>query len=145
MSEYRSITESKNAPNRVTYPVRLATSPSTISKIPANRTTSPAHVNMPLAKRTAAKILMNNPISVRMLGFTRKAASRFTIEPRIQVPACSEQTADGGIPCRLHSALLIVECCKPQDLEGPAARRNLYFDFVAFFLVQEALADGRRC
>ena len=52
----------------VTRFVRRATSPSTISKMPANTMTSPAQRKMPLANRIMAKMLISRPINVRMFG-----------------------------------------------------------------------------
>src|SRR6267142_1200503 len=137
------MTESKNAPNFVTRFVRRATSPSTMSKMPANTMTSPAHRNIPLANKTIAKMLMTMPMSVRTLGWIRKLDSPITRESTMRFPpAPIRPLMEVGCCVRLFC---IVHRGEADDFESAGSRRNLYFHGLAFTLVQEASSNRGRC
>src|SRR6266853_2356069 len=82
-SEYRSSTESKKPPKRVTRLVSRATRPSTISNSPAPMITAPASRNLPTASKAAAAMLITSPRNVRTLGWIFESASPRTISRMI--------------------------------------------------------------
>ena len=64
-SEYRSITESRKAPNGVTWPDARASDPSKKSNRPARIRRNPALRVRPVTKAEAASRLTPSPASVR--------------------------------------------------------------------------------
>jgi hypothetical protein len=70
-SEYRSITESRKAPNGVTWPETRASAPSKKSQRPATIRSSPAARVRPVENAVAATKLTPRPMTVRWLGRRR--------------------------------------------------------------------------
>src|SRR5437879_6124613 len=67
-SEYRSMTESRKAPNGVTWPETRASAPSKKSQRPATISRSPAARVRPAENALAARKLTPRPMTVRWLG-----------------------------------------------------------------------------
>src|SRR6202521_87543 len=137
-SEYRSRTESKKPPKRVTWLVARATRPSTISKIAAPVTTTPAHRKLPAAKSPDAQILISSPRNVSTLGWIFDSASQRTMaliiapknKPIARVPVISlNDFVDGG---------------ELTDLQLLGAARAHNLDLVTHFLIEQGAADRRR-
>src|SRR5262245_537370 len=110
--------------------------------MPAKIMTSAAHVKMPFAKRIIAKMLITIPMSVRMLGCTRRLASKFTMESTTRLPPTPMRPV---IDCVSGCALLVVmHSREAYYLECPSTRWNFDFDRIAFSFVQEAASNWRR-
>src|SRR5262249_15881194 len=86
ISEYRSITESKNAPNLVTRPRVLATCPSSMSNRLATIISRPAAKKKPYPYSTPHPILINNPMNVSAFGLILLRASALTRVPSTRLP-----------------------------------------------------------
>src|SRR5215467_168605 len=129
-SEYRSSTESKNPPKRVTWSVARATRPSTISNRPAPITTSPAARNSPSANNQAAQILIRSPRKVSTFGWIFESASHRTM--RLIIAPKNLPIAPVNV-----MRLRFVNRGQPENLELLQAARALYLNFVADRFVEK--------
>ena len=71
MSEYRSMTESRNPPNDEVLRNVRAVAPSNISKSPAIKISNPALFQYPAIIAAVAKRLTSNPVNVSAIGCIR--------------------------------------------------------------------------
>src|SRR5579872_5318155 len=137
-SEYRSSTESKNPPKRVTRFVSLATRPSTMSNNPAPMITTPAQRNWPTASSVAAAMLITRPRNVSTFGEIFDSASprtirRITLLQELPIARVNVMASLGlrGLVNRGHF----------DDFHFPEAARNLDADRVPHLLAQQAASD----
>src|ERR1041384_2961417 len=86
-SEYRSITESKNAPNLVSRPRERATCPSSISNKLARIINDPAVKNLPYPYNTPQPMFIKSTVNVNGFGLIRLRAKPRTIASMTLLPA----------------------------------------------------------
>src|SRR6266853_6465896 len=137
-SEYRSSTESKKPPKRVTRLVSRATRPSTMSNRPAPMMTTPASRNLPTASKAAAAMLITSPRNVRTLGWIFESASPRTISRMILL--------EPSPMARVNVMLFLdglVDSDELDDLHLPDTTRDLDVHRIAHRLAEQAAANRR--